>query len=603
VKAPLNKKAKARAAADRDATRRPSRGSAKPATTHRPTRPRPDAAGPVAPQLSKAAKAAWVRDNRPVLPLRHRGPKTAVLHLGPTNSGKTHDSIAALAAAGRGVYAAPLRQLAHEAYERLSALVGPENVGLSTGEEDLNPGAPVLCCTVDKAPDRGHLLVLDEAHWVMDADRGHHWTRLALTGAYEHLHVISAAEAAPALTGLLADVEDLQVVEHRRLSQLHEVGAVGARAVRPGTLVVAFSRKAVYAVARTLAVSAPDRVGVLYGALPPATRRAVIDDFARGRLDVLVTTDVIGHGINVPATTVLFAETEKYDGTSRRPLHTWEAAQIAGRAGRFGLADSGSVGHLAGVAGLKADRRLIAAAVDVARGDAPSDLPQRTPRLRPVLDDLGATTAEQIVDGLLAWQAWARKVTAPVGAAADDVTPLVLRCTALLTSRRGAERRAVDEGVADVELVWRLMCLPIDFDPPRTTRWLDLSRLALRHLAGRPAFPAELLPEVDRFDTVESLEAAAGAARDARALLRQVPGIAGVTPEAAREVELACADRITQLLPEAIRTSRSGRCRSCSQACAPWFPTCADCRSDVRVEPARFRPAPRRPERQRSGRR
>ena len=599
MKAPLSNKAKARAAADRDAARRPSRAAGKPATTRRPPRPHPEVTGPARPQLSKAAKAAWVRDNRPVLPLRHRGPRTAVLHLGPTNSGKTHDSIVALAAAGRGVYAAPLRQLAHEAYERLSALLGADNVGLSTGEEDVNAGAPVLCCTVDKAPDRGHLLVLDESHWVMDADRGHHWTRLALTGAYDHIHVISAAEAAPALTGLLADVEDLEVVEHRRLSQLHEVGPVGARAVTPGTLVVAFSRKAVYAVARTLAVSAPGRVGVLYGALPPATRRAVIADFARGRLDVLVTTDVIGHGINVPATTVLFAETEKYDGTTRRPLFTWEAAQIAGRAGRFGLSDSGSVGHLVGVAGLKADRRLIAAAVDVARGDAPSDLPQRTPRLRPVLDDLGATTAEELVDGLLAWHAWARKVTAPVGAAADDVTPLVARCTALLSSLRGAEAE-----VADGELVWRLMCLPIDFDPPRVTRWLDLSRLALRHLAGRPTSPSELLPQVDRFDTIESLEAAASAARDARALLRHVPGIAGVTPQAAREVELTCADRITQLLPEAIRTSRSGRCRSCSRACAPWSATCADCRSDVRVvEPARLRPAPRRPERQRSGRR
>ena len=73
-----------------------------------------------------------MRENRPVLPLRHRGPRTAVLHLGPTNSGKTHDSVVALATAGQGVYAAPLRQLAHEAYERLFELRGPDSVGLST---------------------------------------------------------------------------------------------------------------------------------------------------------------------------------------------------------------------------------------------------------------------------------------------------------------------------------------------------------------------------------------------------------------------------------------------------------------------------------------
>jgi hypothetical protein len=99
---------------------------------------------------------------------------------------------------------------------------------------------------------------------------------------------------------------------------------------------------------------------------------------------------VIGHGINVPATTVLFAETTKFDGIERRPLRTWETAQIAGRAGRYGLTGHGAVGVLAGVTGLKADAGLLVAGAEVARGDAMSDLPKRAPRLRPELDDLGA---------------------------------------------------------------------------------------------------------------------------------------------------------------------------------------------------------------------
>jgi ATP-dependent RNA helicase SUPV3L1/SUV3 len=337
--------------------------------------------------------------------------------------------------------------------------------------------------------------------------------------------------------------------------------------------VVAFSRKTVYAVARTLAVTHPRRVGVLYGALPPATRRAVIADFARGRLDVLVTTDVIGHGINVPARTVLFAETNKFDGVARRPLHTWEAAQIAGRAGRYGLADRGSVGHLDGLAGLAPDRRLVAAAVQVARGDVPSDLPQRTPRLRPTLEDLGARSPGELVDGLRAWHAWARRGTAAAGAAADDVAPLIGRLQALLPGLRNAEAE-----VADVELVWRLACLPIDFDPPRRTRWLDVSRLALRHLAGRRTSAQDLLPEVPRQATVEVLEEMAGAARDTRALLRQVPGVGGVTADAAAAVEQECARRITRLLPAEITSTTAGSCRSCSRPCPPWAPACDDCR-------------------------
>ena len=49
---------------------------------------------------------------------------------------------------------------------------------------------------------------------------------------------------------------------------------------------------------------------------------------------VLVTTDVIGHGINLPLADVVFAETTKFDGRCKRPLALWEAAQVAGRAGR-----------------------------------------------------------------------------------------------------------------------------------------------------------------------------------------------------------------------------------------------------------------------------
>jgi ATP-dependent RNA helicase SUPV3L1/SUV3 len=123
---------------------------------------------------------------------------------------------------------------------------------------------------------------------------------------------------------------------------------------------------------------------------------------------------------------------------------------------------------------------------------------------------------------------------------------------------------------------------PDRLHPPEVHRWLDLSRLALRHLAGRPTSRDQLLPDVDLdargTGAVEALESAASAARDARALLRQVPGVAGVTDEQARDVELGCSTRITELLPEAIRTTRAGRCRDCGQACPPWFPTCSDCR-------------------------
>ena len=203
---------------------------------------------------------------------------------------------------------------------------------------------------------------------------------------------------------------------------------------------------------------------------------------------MLVTTDVIGHGINVPATTVLFAETTKFDGVERRPLRTWETAQIAGRAGRYGLTGHGTVGVLAGVTGLKPDAGLLVAGAEVARGDAMSDLPKRAPRLRPELDDLGAFEPVDLPEALTRWMAWARAATRDQAMTADDVTSLIVRVHALLPLLRGPLG-----AVGDLWTVWRLINLPIDYNPPRRTRWLVLAKAALQSAAGLPVDPETVL--------------------------------------------------------------------------------------------------------------
>jgi ATP-dependent RNA helicase SUPV3L1/SUV3 len=543
----------------------PARRRERNATRDRTTR---DAA-----RVEKLAQQSWVEGAEPELPVRTTRPERVVFHLGPTNSGKTHDSLVALADNGSGVYAAPLRQLAHEAYARLSAQLPAGTVGLSTGEEEIDPDAPIVCCTVEKAPMRGDLLVLDESHWVADPDRGHHWARLVLTGDYREMHLISAAEAYLLLKPLVADAKKITVVNHKRLSRLDVLKApVRPERVRPQTLVVAFSRKAVYAVAAALDPQRPGKVGVLYGALPPATRRDVIERFTSGELEVLVTTDVIGHGINVPATTVLFAETTKFDGVERRPLRTWETAQIAGRAGRYGLTGHGQVGVLAGVTGLRADAGLLMAGAEVARGDAMSDLPKRAPRLRPELDDLGAFEPVDLPEALTRWMAWARAATRDQAMTADDVTGTVVRVNALLPLLKGPLGAA-----GDLWTVWRLVNLPIDYSPPRRTRWLTLAEAALRSAVGLPVRPDTVLPELPTRGAVEDYEQAAAAARDAQTLLRSFPDVAGLTSEDAAEVEDAAAIRITELLPGAIALSASGRCEDCGTAIAPWFRTCRGC--------------------------
>src|SRR5690606_32111329 len=125
--------------------------------------------------------------------------------------------------------------------------------------------------------------------------------------------------------------------------------------------------------------------------------------------------------------------------------------------------------------------------------------------------------------------------------------------------------------------VWRLINLPIDYNPPRRTRWLALAQAALRSAAGLPVVAETVLPPVPVRGSVEDYEQAAAAARDAQTLLRAFPDVAGLSSEDAAAVEDACADRITQLLPDAIALTASGRCSDCGSGIAPWFTTCRDC--------------------------
>src|SRR5262249_59042905 len=87
------------------------------------------------------------------------------------------------------------------------------------------------------------------------------------------------------------------------------------------------------------------------------------DRFVDGRAEVCAATDVLGHGVNLPCETLLFAETTKYDGRERRDLLPWEIAQIAGRAGRFGFHERGHVGVLTGVPWADPDPELVRGAL------------------------------------------------------------------------------------------------------------------------------------------------------------------------------------------------------------------------------------------------
>lgn len=504
------------------------------------------------------------------LPARSVEPETVIAHLGPTNSGKTHDALRFLVETGRGIYAAPLRMLAQEAHRRLSAELGDEHVGLVTGEERVNPGAPIVCCTAEMAPLHGETLVLDEVQWAEDEERGSAWTRLLLGGEYKHVLLLGAVEALPLVRNAFPNAE---VRFFERKAPLDWIGKRGIAGLSPGTVVVAFSRRAVIGLAGELNQLHPGRVAVLYGAMPLASRREEIERFISGAAEVCAATDVLGHGVNLPCETLLFAETEKFDGRERRDLESWEIAQIAGRAGRFGFHERGHVGVLTGVPWAYPDPELVRAAltphVELPGGHWGYRVVD-TGRLRPQLGDLNVTRVDEIEPALQAWRHAALRYWSVDGwLTVESIQPLLARLEAVRDALRHANRRLE---LADV---WKLMQAPIDEDG------LPLLGTLACAVAGDTAQKTMIgwLLDPHRLD-MASLEEAEWAAREA-SILRwfalQYPGVAGVTIERAAALEEAAASRVVSELRAEIDDPSIGRCRACGARTAPWASLCDRC--------------------------
>src|SRR5258708_20623162 len=152
---------------------------------------------------------------------------------------------------------------------RLSAEMGEERVGLVTGEERVNENAPIICCTAEMAPMHGETLVLDEVQWAEDEERGSAWTRLMLGGEYRHILLLGAVEALPLVRHAFPDA-DVRFFE--RKAPLDWVGRRPITGLRPGTVVVAFSRRAVIGIAGELNHLHPGPVAALSAAIPLASR-------------------------------------------------------------------------------------------------------------------------------------------------------------------------------------------------------------------------------------------------------------------------------------------------------------------------------------------
>ena len=132
-----------------------------------------------------------------------------VLVTAPTGSGKTwiaREEIRRLMNTGRRAwYTTPLKALTNSKYQEFAAEFGPTNVGILTGDRKENTDAPLIVGTTEIYRNQlfdslrggsdvdSDLVVLDEAHYLADEDRGHVWEEaIILTPPRIRLLLLSA---------------------------------------------------------------------------------------------------------------------------------------------------------------------------------------------------------------------------------------------------------------------------------------------------------------------------------------------------------------------------------------------------------------------------
>lgn len=280
-----------------------------------------------------------------------RMPRKFIALLGPTNSGKTHRAMEALTKASSGVYLAPLRLLALENFERMQQARPhgePLKVSLVTGEERrIVEGGTHVASTVEMLDTRTkvEVAIIDEIQMLADRDRGSAWTAAICGAPASVVYLVGAPEARRAVEVLAERLEvPLEVHMLKRMGPLSmEPSPVRKlRNLQRGDAVIVFSRREVL-MWRDLVTEMGLSVATVYGNLAPEVRRAQAERFREGTADVVIATDSISMGLNLPISRVVMTTTVKFNGVEEEEISASLARQIAGRAGRYGVHEGGLV--------------------------------------------------------------------------------------------------------------------------------------------------------------------------------------------------------------------------------------------------------------------
>jgi ATP-dependent RNA helicase HelY len=360
----------------------------------------------------------------------------------PTGAGKTWIAQMAMArihkAGGRAWYATPLKALSNSKYAEFGHIFGSENVGILTGDRKENPSAPLVVGTTEILRNQLYdvmsraetlavdLVVLDEAHFLGDAERGVVWEevmiylpqriRLLMLSAtvgnaaqisawlqsirgrscevvqsterpvplfplffhpggelipffskhargkdriHKKIHEYQSQKPRPQLAprGKLPPFGDmLQVL--RKYSLLPAIFFLKSRADCDAALERCLGnlqldvqrRAAIGEVIDRFVAQSPHiarhrqreyledlAIGAHHAGQLPIWKIVIETLMTQGLLDAVFATSTVAAGMNFPARTVVFFNTDRFNGHAFLPLTATEFHQMTGRAGRRGV--------------------------------------------------------------------------------------------------------------------------------------------------------------------------------------------------------------------------------------------------------------------------
>jgi len=318
----------------------------------------------------------------------------------PTGSGKSLVAIAmhfkSLREKRRSFYTSPIKALVSEKFFNLCDLFGADNVGMLTGDASINREAPIICCTAEILANMGVAegknanvqdVIMDEFHYYSDPERGVAWQLPLLTMPQCRYLLMSATLGDMAVIKncleTLTSEEVAQITSVQRPvpldysyreTPLHETIFDLVCSHKFPIYVVNFTQRECGEVAQD-AMSANfctkeekealkaaigtfrfdtsygndlkrylhHGVGLHHAGILPKYRLLVERLAQSGKLKVIMGTDTLGVGVNIPIRTVLFTKLCKFDGKKTAILSSRDFKQISGRAGRKGFDDQGSV--------------------------------------------------------------------------------------------------------------------------------------------------------------------------------------------------------------------------------------------------------------------